>query len=95
MLAVLAFNTQPSAPSPKAFFETGPEGLEGQQVEKKSKAAQTKPTKPIRRTCPSGHGSDGSGPKWLFFIQSHLILLVFKWGFFQATSPIQTRMVGL
>jgi len=47
-------------------FETGPEGpdLEDQQVEKKSKAAQTRPKKLIRRTCPSGHGSDGSGPKW-------------------------------
>jgi len=43
---------------------TGPEGpeLEGYQVEKKSKAAQTKTKKLIRRTCPSGHGSDGSGP---------------------------------
>ena len=29
-----------------------------------SKAAQTTPKKLIRRTCPSGHGSDGSGPKW-------------------------------
>ena len=34
------------------------------KLEKKSKAAQTKPKKLIRRTCPSGHGSDGSGPKW-------------------------------
>jgi hypothetical protein len=42
------------------FFETGPEGpeLEDYQVEKKSKAAQTRPKKLIRRTCPSGHGSD-------------------------------------
>jgi hypothetical protein len=42
------------------FFETGPEGpeLEGLQVEKKSKAAQTKPKKLIRRTCPSGHGME-------------------------------------
>ena len=48
------------------IFETGHEGpeLEGKQVEKKSKAAQTNPKKLIRRTCPSGHGSDGSGPKW-------------------------------
>ena len=30
----------------------------------KSKAAQTKPRKLIRRTCRSGHGSDDSGPKW-------------------------------
>ena len=47
-------------------FETGPEGpeLEDYQVEKKSKAAQTRPKKLIRRTCPSGHGSDGNGPKW-------------------------------
>jgi len=47
-------------------FETGPEEpeLEDLQVEKKSKAAQTRPKKLIRRTCPSGHGSDGSGPKW-------------------------------
>jgi len=46
--------------------QTGSEGpeLEGQQVEMKSKAAQTKPKKLIRRTCPGGHGSDGSGPKW-------------------------------
>ena len=29
-----------------------------------SKAAQTTPKKLIRRTCPSGHGSGGSGPKW-------------------------------
>jgi len=36
-------------------FETGPEGpeLEDEQVEKKSKAAQTRPKKLIRRTCPS------------------------------------------
>ena len=36
-----------------AICETGPEGpeLEGQQVEKKSKAAQTKPRKLIRRIC--------------------------------------------
>ena len=48
------------------FFETGPEGpeLEDYQVEKKSKAAQTRPKKRIRRTRPSGHGSDGSGRKW-------------------------------
>ena len=48
------------------IFETGPEGpeLEDLHVEKKSKAAQTRPKKLIRRTCPSGHGSDGSGPKW-------------------------------
>ena len=47
------------------FFETGPEGpeLEDYQVEKKSKAAQTRPKKRIRRTRPSGHGSDGSGRK--------------------------------
>ena len=47
-------------------FETGPEGpeLEDLQVEKKSKAAQTRPKKLIRRTCPSGHGSVVSGPKW-------------------------------
>ena len=34
-------------------FETGSEGpeLEDYQVEKKSKAAQTKPRKLIRRTC--------------------------------------------
>jgi len=46
-------------------FETGPEGpeLDGQQKEIKSKAAQTKPKKLIRRTCPSGHGSDCSCPK--------------------------------
>ena len=46
-------------------FEAGPEGpeLEGLQVEKKSKAAQTNPEELIRRTCSSGHGSDGSGPK--------------------------------
>ena len=45
-------------------FETGPEGpeLEDLQVEKKSKAAQTRPWKLIRRTCPSGNGSDG--PFW-------------------------------
>ena len=30
----------------------------------KRKAAQTKPKKLIRCTCPSGHESDGSGPKW-------------------------------
>jgi hypothetical protein len=43
------------------FFETGPEGpeLEDQQVEKKYKAAQTRPKKLIWHTCPSGHGSDG------------------------------------
>ena len=48
------------------FFETGPEGpeLEDYQVEKKSKAAQTRPKKRVRRTRPSGHGSDGSGRKW-------------------------------
>jgi hypothetical protein len=48
------------------FFETGPEGpeLEGGLTEKKSKAAQTKTKKLIRHTCPSGHGSDGSGKKW-------------------------------
>ena len=54
------------------IFETGPEGpeLEDQQVEKKSKAAQTRPKKLIRRTCPSGHGSDGSGPKLYCFLYS-------------------------
>jgi len=30
----------------------------------KRKVAQTKTKKLIRRTCPSGHGSDGSGLKW-------------------------------
>ena len=37
------------------FFETGPGGpeLEDQQVEKKYKAAQTKTTKLLRRTCKS------------------------------------------
>jgi hypothetical protein len=46
-------------------FDTGPERpeLEGYQEEAKSKAAQTKPENQIRRICPSGHGSDGSGPK--------------------------------
>jgi hypothetical protein len=36
-------------------FETGPEGpeLEDLQAEKKSKAAQTRPKKLIRYTCPS------------------------------------------
>ena len=33
-------------------------------MKKKSKAARTKPKELIRRTCPSGHGSDDSGPKW-------------------------------
>jgi len=49
---------------PFFVFETGPEGpeLEDLQVEKKSKAAQTRPWKLIRRTCPSGDGSDG--PFW-------------------------------
>jgi hypothetical protein len=37
-------------------------GLEGWKVEIKSKGAQTK--KIIRHTCPSGHGSGDSGPKW-------------------------------
>jgi hypothetical protein len=34
-----------------------------QQVEIKSKAAQIKSKMLIRRTCPNGHGSNGSGPK--------------------------------
>ena len=48
------------------LFETGSEGpeLEGLQVEMKSKVAESSPKKLIRRTCPNGHGSDGSGPKW-------------------------------
>ena len=47
-------------------FETGPKGpkLEGEQVEKKSKAAQTKYKKLVRCTCLSGHGCGDSGPKW-------------------------------
>ena len=42
--------------------EAGPEGLEleGYQVETKSKAAQSKSKKPIRRNCPSGHGDDAA-----------------------------------
>jgi hypothetical protein len=63
-----------SAPTPTVFrrwpqiffLRQAPKGrkLEGYQVEKKSEAAQTKPKKLIRRTCPRDHGSDGSGLKW-------------------------------
>jgi len=48
----------------KSIFDTDPEGpkLELYQVKMKNKTAQTK--KLIGHTCPSGHGSDDSGPKW-------------------------------
>ena len=65
-LGKLKTSSRTQEPRHKNDFETGPEGpeLEGQQVDKKSKAAQTKPKKLIRRTCPSGHGSDGSSLEW-------------------------------
>ena len=68
MKALVCFEKRNAGENRVSFllFETGPEEpeLEGKQLEKKSKAAQTRPKKLIRRTCPSGHGSDVSGPKW-------------------------------
>jgi len=42
-------------------FNSGPSGPASKI---KSEALQTEIEKPITRTCPTGHGSDGSGPKW-------------------------------
>jgi len=81
---------------------TGPEGpeLEGYQLEIKSKAARTKSKKIIRRTCPSGHGSDGSGPKWHALIlanhracKSRLVVVYVCWK--QGEGRKGTKLTGI
>jgi len=63
--------------SGNGFFKKGPEGPElgDKQVEKKSKAALTRPKKLIRRTCPSFFPSKnriflGLSTAWSWFVNS-------------------------